>query len=436
VTGIRARGSTFHGRDIFAPVAAAIALGTSLSRLGKHTDGIVMLRNIPGASVDGGVIRARGRYIDRFGNVMTDVPVDLVERVFGDVEHVRVSVAGRDAGPLRRTYADGDSGELIAIINSWGTCGSGHERRAGDCLPGERARAVDSLRAQARLTIMRIEPRRECEYEIAREGGMHVPGRVIASSALMDELQSDRVTLEQVMNVAHLRVLPAIRGRCPTHTWATDFPLAVSPPPCRERRCHFAGRRRLRHQLRRASVRAQSHRAELLPRIERIVQRLFETVPCGAHPHQSGTGDLGADEMRRVLRDGAAFAVKRGFGAEVDLEHSEESGAMAHADPAEVSNEAIERGRRQLGSVGSGNHFVEVGCVSRVFDDDAARASVSAADQVTVMIHCGSRGLGHQVCTDFSPRDEPHEVFRIHCPTASSRARPSNPSWAVGTSPP
>lgn len=119
-TGIRSRGDTFHGRDIFAPVAAAIALGTSVSRLGMRADGVVMLRNVPGASVDGGVIHARGRYVDRFGNVMSDVPLELVERVFGDVERVRVSVAGRDAGPLRRTYAEGESGELMALINSWG----------------------------------------------------------------------------------------------------------------------------------------------------------------------------------------------------------------------------------------------------------------------------------------------------------------------------
>jgi len=120
VTGIQARGGTFHGRDIFAPVAAAIALGTTPARFGKKTDGIVMLRDVPGVSIDGGVIRARGRYLDRFGNVMSDIPLDLVERVFGAIEHVRVSVAGHDAGPLRRTYAEGESGELIAIVNSWG----------------------------------------------------------------------------------------------------------------------------------------------------------------------------------------------------------------------------------------------------------------------------------------------------------------------------
>jgi len=117
---IRARGTTFHGRDIFAPVAAGIALGSNPERFGRRVEGVVMLRDVPGVSVDGGLIRARGRYVDRFGNVMTDIPLDLVRRVFGDISTVRVSVAGRDAGPLRRTYADGDSGELIAIMNSWG----------------------------------------------------------------------------------------------------------------------------------------------------------------------------------------------------------------------------------------------------------------------------------------------------------------------------
>jgi tRNA-splicing ligase RtcB len=142
-------------------------------------------------------------------------------------------------------------------------------------------------------------------------------------------------------------------------------------------------------------------RADVLPRIERLVARLFQTVPCGPHPHQSGTGDLSAADMKRVLRDGAEFVVKRGFGGPGDLEHCEEEGAMPGADPGEVSDAAIERGRHQLGSVGSGNHFVEVGHVAEVFDDEAANALGLAKDAATVLIHCGSRGLGHQVCTDF-----------------------------------
>jgi tRNA-splicing ligase RtcB len=248
---------------------------------------------------------------------------------------------------------------------------------------------------------MRIEARGDCIWEIAREGGMHVPGRVLASPALMDELRGD-VTLQQVANVAHLPGIVGYSWAMPDAHLGYGFPIGGVAATVPERGGVISPGGvgyDINCGVRLATLNLT--RSELLPRIERLVSRLFETLPCGAHPHQSGTGDLSAAEMRRVLRDGAAFAVQRGFGADVDLEHSEEEGAMRGADPAEVSDAAIERGRRQLGSVGSGNHFVEVGCVSRVFEPEVARVLGLAEDSVTVMIHCGSRGLGHQVCTDF-----------------------------------
>ncbi len=230
---------------------------------------------------------------------------------------------------------------------------------------------------------------------------MRVPGRVIASTALMDELRGD-VTLRQVANVAHLPGITGYSWAMPDAHMGYGFPIggvAATVPEDGGVISPGGVGYDINCGVRLATLNLT--RTELLPRIERLVARLFQTVPCGAHPHQSGTGDLSAAEMRRVLRDGAAYAVRHGFGSDVDLEHSEENGAMALADPAEVSDEAIERGRRQLGSVGSGNHFVEVGYVSRIFDDVAAAALGLHAEQATVLVHCGSRGLGHQVCTDF-----------------------------------
>ena len=248
---------------------------------------------------------------------------------------------------------------------------------------------------------MRIQPRGDCIYEIAREGNMRVPGRVIASTALMEELRGD-VTLEQVANVAHLPGITGYSWAMPDAHMGYGFPIggvAATVPEDGGVISPGGVGYDINCGVRLATLNLT--RSELLPRIERLVARLFQTVPCGPHPHQSGTGDLSVTDMRRVLRDGAAFAVKRGFGSEVDLEHSEENGAMTLADPAEVSDEAIERGRRQLGSVGSGNHFVEVGYVARIFDEESAAALGLRADQATVLVHCGSRGLGHQVCTDF-----------------------------------
>lgn len=251
------------------------------------------------------------------------------------------------------------------------------------------------------MNAVRIVKRSDCVWEIPREGAMRVPGRILASDALMESIRND-AAVEQVVNVAHL---PGIVG----HSWAMPdmhlgygFPIGgvaatafdaggvVSPGGVGyDINCGV----RL--------VASGLSRAEVLPRLDRLVARLFERVPCGASPHQSGMGELSAAEMRRALRHGARFAIDRGFGHPRDLETCEENGAMTPVLADDVSDAAIERGRRQLGSVGSGNHFVEVGYVNRVFAPDVARALGLEEGTVTILIHCGSRGLGHQVCTDF-----------------------------------
>jgi tRNA-splicing ligase RtcB len=263
--------------------------------------------------------------------------------------------------------------------------------------------------------IPRVERKGYYVWEIPREGGMRVPGRVLASPALMEDLRGD-IALTQVANVAHLPGIVGYSWAMPDVHMGYGFPIGgVAATVPEEGGVISPGG--VGYDIN-CGVRLSAcnlSREELLPRVERLVARLFETVPCGPHPHQSGTGDLGIEDMRRVLRDGAAFAVKRGFGNATDLEHCEEEGAMSGADPAEVSDAAVERGRHQLGSVGSGNHFVEVGYVSRVFDEEAATALGLARDGVTVLIHCGSRGLGHQVCTDFL-REMGHTRFPFNLP--------------------
>jgi S-adenosylmethionine hydrolase len=125
-TGVQAVGSTFHGRDIFAPVAAALAKGAGVDRFGASVEGITMLRDVPGVSIDGDVIHGRGRYVDRFGNVITSISASLVRRVCKDLESVDVTVAGHPVGALGGTYAGGKRGELMALINSWGLVEAAH----------------------------------------------------------------------------------------------------------------------------------------------------------------------------------------------------------------------------------------------------------------------------------------------------------------------
>lgn len=126
---------------------------------------------------------------------------------------------------------------------------------------------------------------------------------------------------------------------------------------------------------------------------------MYRHVPTGVGAHRRDL-ELSSRDLRRVLEEGAAWAIKQGFGESADLERIEEGGRLAGADAGQVSPRALERGQPQLGTLGSGNHFAEVQYVAEIFDERVAEAFGLFRDQVTVMIHSGSRGLGHQVCED------------------------------------
>ena len=140
-------------------------------------------------------------------------------------------------------------------------------------------------------------------------------------------------------------------------------------------------------------------REEIAPRLRDLVQQLFRDIPCGiGHGGAVPVDSAGLDSL---LSRGAEWVVERGYGEPGDLEFSEEGGRMRGADPSRVSQRAKQRGRPQVGSIGSGNHFVEVQYVQKVFDRQLGEALGLSEGQVVVLIHTGSRGLGHQVCTDF-----------------------------------
>lgn len=238
-------------------------------------------------------------------------------------------------------------------------------------------------------------------WEIPRHGGMRVPGRIFASDRLMEGMRRDPA-LQQVANVAHLPGIVGYSWAMPDIHLGYGFPIGgvagtsadhggvISPGGVGyDINC---GVRLMTCNLTIEDIRKK---------LDRVVSQLFTKIPCGASAHESGFGKLDAKTTRRVLTDGAAFVVEHGLGTSSDLEHCEERGAMMEADPEAVSPRAVDRGRHQLGSLGSGNHFLEVGYVSEVFDREAARVLGLERDQVTVLIHCGSRGFGHQVCTDY-----------------------------------
>jgi tRNA-splicing ligase RtcB len=147
-------------------------------------------------------------------------------------------------------------------------------------------------------------------------------------------------------------------------------------------------------------MRSGLSRKDIQGRVKELVEALFINIPSGVGSHRKDL-KLNREEERRVLKKGARWAVEKGFGTPEDLGHIEEQGCIGGGDPDRVSERAMERGRAQLGTLGSGNHFVEVGYVNEIFDESIARALGLWKDQVTIIVHTGSRGLGHQVCDDY-----------------------------------
>ncbi|MFI6825024.1 RtcB family protein [Micromonospora sp. NPDC050187] len=236
-------------------------------------------------------------------------------------------------------------------------------------------------------------------FRIDRHGPMRVPGVVFAARALLPDLGEDR-SLEQVANVATLPGIVGAAYAMPDVHWGYGFPIGgvaatdvdaggvVSPGGVGfDISC---GVRLLAADLTRADV--PRLRDALLDGLDAAIPR---GMGRGAVWHLTDRAELDA-----VLRGGSRYAVERGHGVEADLDRCEDHGAVGGADPAQVSDRAVQRGQGQVGSLGSGNHFLEVQAVDEVYDEPVATAFGLRTGQVCVMVHSGSRGLGHQVCTD------------------------------------
>jgi tRNA-splicing ligase RtcB (3'-phosphate/5'-hydroxy nucleic acid ligase) len=233
-------------------------------------------------------------------------------------------------------------------------------------------------------------------WELGPSGGMRVPGRIYADARLMEAIISDR-SVDQVANVAHLPGIVEASFAMPDIHWGYGFPIGgvaatdvsdggvVSPGGVGFDIC--CGVRLLGSGFDRDSFTS---------RAERVLDELDRRIPRGAGKGGIAPGRLVTD----ILQRGAAAAVENGYGVVADLERCEERGRSEGADPSAVGDKAVARGKDQIGSLGSGNHFLEVQVVERVEDEEAARAFGLAEGMIVVMIHCGSRGLGHQVCTD------------------------------------
>ena len=247
---------------------------------------------------------------------------------------------------------------------------------------------------------MRVERVSEYLWRIPqdKERGMRVPGLVVADAALMEDIRSD-ASLEQVANGATLpgivkasMAMPDIHqgyGLPVGGVVATDARHGVISPGAIgfDINC---GVRLLRTEL---------DAADVVPRVRALVDGLYAKIPTGVG--SAATVTLTAADLTAVMQEGAAWAVARGYGDRDDLANIESGGQLPGARPDAVSAHARERGQRQLGSLGSGNHFLELQVVDEIYDAETAARFGVRVGQVTVMIHTGSRGMGHQVCTDY-----------------------------------
>jgi tRNA-splicing ligase RtcB len=228
--------------------------------------------------------------------------------------------------------------------------------------------------------------------------GMRVPGLIYASKAMLESIREEQ-TPQQVANVAFLPGIVGYSLAMPDIHWGYGFPIGgvaatdtkdgvVSPGGVGyDINC---GVRLLRTSL---------NEGEVLPRIDQLINALFHNVPSGLG--SEGKIRISQKEMNQLMIEGARWAVKRGLGLEEDLDVTEEGGCLGGADPSKVSDRAVKRGMPQAGTLGSGNHFLEIQVVKDIFDSQTATVmGITDIGQVLVLIHTGSRGLGHQICTD------------------------------------
>jgi tRNA-splicing ligase RtcB (3'-phosphate/5'-hydroxy nucleic acid ligase) len=250
------------------------------------------------------------------------------------------------------------------------------------------------------LTVS-IEQVDEVRWRIPQEpaSGMRVAGMVYANGELMEKIKSDR-SLMQVANVAFLPGIVKYSMAMPDIHWGYGFPIGgVAATDVKNDGVVSPGGVGYDINCGVRLVRTDLTLDEVYPKIRALVYALFRDIPCGVGV--GGRLKLGDKELRRVCEKGSRWMRDQGYATDEDVEHTESSGSIEGADASAVSARAFERARPQVGTLGAGNHFMEVQVVDHVFDEEAARAMGLAEGTITLMIHCGSRGFGHQICDDY-----------------------------------
>ena len=228
--------------------------------------------------------------------------------------------------------------------------------------------------------------------------GMRIEGLIYANEELIRQIEKDQ-TLDQVANVA---TLPGLVGRSlamPDAHQGYGFCIGGVAAADLKQGVVSAGGVGFDINCGVRLLASPWSAEEVRPKLEPLLNQLFRDIPCGTGRH--GLLAMSGSALDETLKDGAQWAVEKGFGEEADIAHIEDYGCIQGADPSKVSPRAKQRGHDQLGTLGSGNHFLEIQVVSEIFDQTLAEKLGLQINQIVVLMHSGSRGLGHQVCTDY-----------------------------------
>ena len=267
----------------------------------------------------------------------------------------------------------------------------------------------------------------ELEYRIEPDTdyGMKVPVVIYGNENLVNKMVSDR-TIEQAVNVS---TLPGVQKHVvvlPDGHQGYGFPVGGVAGMDVDEGIISPGSVGYDINCGVRLIRTNLVENQIKPKLNELVEYLFDSIPSGLHPKE-GCVKLNKSELDEVLAQGVKWLESQGYATKDDLDVCEENGSMADADPSKVSETAHNRGAPQVGSLGSGNHFLEIQRVEEIHDPEAAKAMGIFEGQITILIHCGSRGLGHQVCTDYLKicRDS-QEKYGIELPDRQLACAPHN----------
>jgi len=243
-----------------------------------------------------------------------------------------------------------------------------------------------------------LQKQQDYQWIIPQAGEMKVPGQIFASRELVEEM--DHKVYEQVSNVACLPGIQRYSIAMPDAHWGYGFPIGgVAAFDPQEGGVVSVGGVGFDVNCGVRTLKTGLVWEDVKPHLRSLIDTLFAIVPAGMGSR--GEISLSGSQVEDVLCKGSRWIVSRGYGIKEDLELTEDGGMVPGADPSAVSDLALKRERRQVGTLGSGNHYLEIQRVAEVYDDQVAGAFGLALDDVVVTIHCGSRALGHQVGTDY-----------------------------------